>query len=126
MEQEKDSELHQLRQFLEFGILPEDDTVARAVAAQAVNFTIVDSVLYFMDRKRERRAAVPRHLQESLLEDYHAGRMAGHFSGAHMYATLSRQWLWRTMYRDVLEFCKSCGECATVTGVADLHFILSQ
>ena len=60
---------------------------------------------------------VPRHLQRAIIEDCHAGRMAGHFSGTRLYATLIHQWWWCTMYCDILEFCKSCGECATVTGV---------
>lgn len=80
---------------------------------------MVDDVLYYVDGKKggHRRAAVSRHLQRSILEDYHAGKMAGHFSGTRLYATLCRQWWWRTMYKDVMEFCRSCGECATVTGV---------
>ena len=118
-EQEKDPELRQLRQFLEFGILPADDHSARRVAAQALSFTMVDNILYHVDGKRGglRRAAVPQHLQQSILKDHHSGKLAGHFSGTRLYATLSRQWWWRTMHKDVLEFCRSCGECATVTGV---------
>ena len=118
-EQQKDPDLRQLRQFLEFGILPEDEGIAKSVAAQALHFTVVDDVLYYVDGRKggRRRAAVPRHLQQSLLKDYHAGKMAGHFSGARLYSTLCRSWWWRTMYKDVMEFCRSCGECATVTGV---------
>ena len=118
-EQQKNPDLRQLRQFLEFGILPEDEGSAKSVAAQALHFTVVDNVLYYVDGRKggHRRAAVPRHLQQSLLEDSHAGKMAGHFSGARLYSTLCRSWWWRTMYKDVMEFCSSCGECATVTGV---------
>ena len=46
-EQEKDPELRQLRQFLQFGILPEEEMTARAIAAQAINFEMVDNVLYY-------------------------------------------------------------------------------
>ena len=98
-EQEKDPELRQLRQFLEFAILPADDGAARSLAAQALNFTIVDNVVYYEDGKRggHRPAAVHQHLQRSLREDYHAGKMAGHFSGRRLYGTVSRQWGWRTI-----------------------------
>ena len=51
-EQQKDPELQQLRQFLEFGILPTDEATARSLASQALNFTKVDNVLYYMDSKR--------------------------------------------------------------------------
>ena len=118
-EQEKDPELRQLRQFLQFGILPDNEIAARTIAAQALNFEIVDNLLYYMDKKRggRHRAVVPSHLRKSIMTDCHAGRMAGHFSGARLYSTLNRQWWWKTMYRDVVEFCKNCGECATVSGV---------
>ena len=119
VEQQKDQHLCQLRQLLEFGVLPADDGATRALAAQAVNFTIVDNILYYVDGKREgnRRAVVPQHLWQSILEKCHAGKMAGHFSDTHLYATLSSRWWWRTMYLDVLEFCKNCGVCATVIGI---------
>ena len=119
MEQQLDSELKHLYQCLKYGLLPAEEQEARTIAARALHFTIIDDVLYFLDTKRggRRRAAVPSHLQKSILEDYHCGKMAGHFSGARLYTTLSRQWWWRTMYKDAIEFSRSCGECATVTGV---------
>ena len=49
---DEDPELQQLRQFLEFGILPTDEATARSLASQALNFTKVDNVLYYMDSKR--------------------------------------------------------------------------
>ena len=42
-----------MRQFLEFGILPADGETARSLAAQALNFTMVDNVLYYVDVGRE-------------------------------------------------------------------------
>ena len=89
------------------------------MAAQAVNFVIIDKILYFIDSKGggRKQAAVPIHLQKTLLEDHHRGKMAGHFSGVHIYAALSCRWWWRTMYTDAQEFSRNCGECATVTGV---------
>ena len=40
-----------MRQFLEFGILPADGETARSFATQALNFTMVDNVLYYVDGK---------------------------------------------------------------------------
>ena len=81
-----------MRQLLEFEILPADGETARSLAAQALNFTMVDNVLYYVDAKKggHRRTAVPQHLQRFILADYHAGKMAGHFSGTRLYATLCR------------------------------------
>ena len=121
IQQQKDPELQKLRLCLECGIFPTDDREAQTVAAQALNFVIVDNVLYFVENRKGgsswRRAAVPIHLQRQILEESHGGRNAGHFSGPRLYATLRRKWWWQNMYRHAVEFCKNCGECATVAGV---------
>ena len=51
MEQEKDLELQCLQQFIEYGILPADEKEVRKLVAQALNFVIVNNVLYFVDTK---------------------------------------------------------------------------
>ena len=51
VEQNKDPELKSLRHFLEYGILPTDEKEARKMAAQALNFVIIDKILYFVDSK---------------------------------------------------------------------------
>ena len=122
-EQQKDPELRCLYLCLQYGILPEDEWLAKRVATQALNFTVIDDVLHYLDSRGggRKRAAVPGQLQKVILEDYHGGRMAGHFSGPRLYAALSRKWWWRTMYKDAIEHCHNCGECATVTGVGRRH-----
>ena len=53
MQQQKDPELQKLRLCLECGIFPTDDREAQTVAAQALNFVIVDNnVLCFLENKR--------------------------------------------------------------------------
>ena len=42
--------------------------------------------------------------------------MAGHFATNRLYRTLLRTWWWEGMYRDVDRHCKSCPQCAVVTG----------
>ena len=121
VQQQRDPELQKLRLCLESGVLPPDEREARVVGSRVLNFVIVDGILYFVENKRDggcrRRAAVPGHLQRQIMEDTHGGRNAGHFSGPCLYAALRRQWWWRNMYKDIVEFCRSCGECVTVAGV---------
>ena len=92
---------------------------AKRIASQALNFAVVDNMLYSIDLRGGgcKRAAVPSVLQTSIVEMYQGGRMAGHFSGPRLYVTLSRRWWWHTMYKDVMAFSRNCGECATVIGV---------
>ena len=121
IQQQKDPQLQKLRLSLECRILPTDDGEARTVAAHALNFIIVDNVLYFVEKRRGggswRRAAVPSHMQRQSLEDSHGERNAEHFSGPRTYATLRQKWWWQNMYQHTVEFCNNCGECATVAGV---------
>ena len=51
-EQQKDPELSHIRQLLEFGILPAYGETARSLAVQALNFTMVDNVLYYVDGRK--------------------------------------------------------------------------
>ena len=117
-EQRKDLKLAVLIEYLENGTLPKEEKEARKTAALATKFVILDKVLYFIDQKKtgRRRAAVPKHLQEKLLQEYHGGRMAGHFSGNRLYATLCYNWWWENMYVDAITFCRNCAECAMATG----------
>ena len=117
-EQRKDPKLAVLINYLEDGVLPKEEKEARKTAAIATKFVILDKVLYFIDQKKtgRRRTAVPKHLQGKLLQEYHGGRMAGHFLGNQLYATLCYNWWWENMYVDAITFCRNCAECAMATG----------
>ena len=86
--------------------------------SQATLFKVLDYVLYFVDSKQPSgsRIVAPKHLREKITEEYHTGAMGGHFSGARMYKTLMSRWWWSGMYSDCMNHCKSCPQCAIVTG----------
>ena len=115
-EQGKDPEILELRQFLLRGELPDDPRRARKVAAQAPSFVVLDDMVYLIDSKRghQRRCVVPVHLRMSLMEENHSGPLAGHFSGEKLYKALVRHWWWPLMYRDVINHCANCPQCAIV------------
>ena len=117
-EQRKDPNLLGLIRYLEDGQLPEDNLLSRKIAAQAPQFALVVSILYFLEAKRgtQKKAVVPAHLQETILHDTHSGRMAGHFSGNRLFTTVSRHWWWEAIYRDCISFCKNYAECVVVSG----------
>ena len=119
LEQRKDPRLKELIDYFEKGILPSGRQEARGVAARALNFTIVDKVLYLLDGRplNRKRAAVPSHLQQEVLHNYHSGRMAGHFSGTRLYNALCYKWWWDKMYTDAIRYCENCAECAITMGV---------
>ena len=118
-EQRKDASLGRLCDYLESGVLPRDAGEARKVVSQALSFAVVNGTLYFVDAKRgnRKRVAVPAHLHEQILQEGHRGALAGHFSGPKLFNGLCRHWWWPTLYKDAVEFCKNCAECAVVSGV---------
>lgn len=59
-EQNKDPTLQRIRVFLDYGILPTNDKEARKLAYQALNFAVVDNVLYFVDAKGGCQGRMPR------------------------------------------------------------------
>ena len=65
-EQRNDSNIQELVNYLEKGILPEDTQSARKVVSLAPLFTIVDNILYFIDARQSnlRRAVVPHQLRQ--------------------------------------------------------------
>ena len=85
------------------------------MVAKASVYTLVDGILYYIGHVSP-RAVVPSSLKKSLIDEYHSGVMAGHFSGPRVHQEMSRKWWWHQMYQDILNAVKSCLQCATVTG----------
>ena len=52
-EQEKDMKLHEIRDYLCSGALPQDDRQAHKLVVQAQLFTVVNDVLYYLDLHRK-------------------------------------------------------------------------
>lgn len=72
-EQRKDPELREVIEFLEKDTLPEDPARARRLTAQEPQFSVINSVLHFIDHRHDHREriAVPSRLQERLLRETH-------------------------------------------------------
>ena len=117
-EQRKDPYLFQVIQYLESGILPDDAKIDRKIVAESDLFALVEGILYYIDPKRghKKRAAVPSHLVQQVLDSMHSGPFSGHFSGLKMYDTLVRSWWWPGMYVKTMSYCQSCPQCCAVRG----------
>ena len=85
---------------------------------QSSLFTIDNDMLYYVDpkQKHQKRVAVPKHLQEKVLRECHAGRMSGHFSGKRTYTSMVRQWWWDGMHASTQRFVRNCSACSIVFG----------
>ena len=117
-DQRKDPECKQILAFLQQKLLPDDEAQAKYLVRMADRFAVVDSVLYYIDPKKNhsKRAVIPKHLQRELIEQSHSGPFAGHFSGQRTYSALHPKFWWSGMFSDIQQFCKSCPQCTTVSG----------
>ena len=85
-------------------------------------FAILDGILYYMDPGSHRlRLAVPKVLQQQLMEETHAGAFSGHFAAKGMYRKLATQYWWKGMYTDIYHHCRSCLTCASISGGGHRH-----
>ena len=77
-----------------------------------------NDILYYVDptQTETSRAVVPQQLRQKIMQEYHDGCLAGHFSGPRLYKTLVRSWWWPHMYTDVMNYVNSCPQCAIVEG----------
>ena len=81
-EQHKDPDLLEITNFIQKEELPHEQKCARKIALQASLSTMEDDMCYVdLKQKHRKRVAVPRHLQEQILKESHAGGMGGHEGG---------------------------------------------
>ena len=123
LEQQKDTRVKELYDYVASGIVLNDEQQAKKVCGRAVHFAVVDSILYFVDSKKQgrKRVVVPAHLRNQILRESHGGIMAGHFSGDRLYKLISHHWWWETLYKDAVSHCRNCPECAIVSVVGRVN-----
>ena len=114
LEQSKDQRLRTLITYLEKEELPEDIKEARQVMLMSQDLVMIDEVLHFVEKGGKRkRVAVPEQLRNTVLQEY---LYSGHFSCSKVYGAVSCCWWWPGIYKDVVEHCKNCPDCAVVSG----------
>ena len=116
LEQKKDLNLELIVDYLEREELPKDARKAEKLMSQSRDFVLLNGVLHFVEKGGgRRRIAVPSQMRQSILQKYHGGVYSGHFASSKLFGAISRCW-WPGMYKDVVEFCRSCPDCAVVSG----------
>ena len=118
-EQLMDQELKPIILYLKDGTLLQDTKLAKKIIAEATLYAIFDDILYYIGptQKETSRVVVPQQLCQKIMQEYHDGHLAGHFSGPRLYKTLVRSWWWPHMYTDAMNYANSCPQCAVVEGM---------
>ena len=82
----------------------------------AKQFTILNEILYWESPKRGElpQIVVPASLKQLIMEETHAGALAGHFSAQILYKIISQRWWWKNMYKDLMEYARNCPQRTVV------------
>ena len=81
-------------------------------------YFLIDGVLYYesSDVPGRKRLVVPKHLQSSLLDEYHDAPFAGHFGIKKLSGRLAQYYYWADIKGDVHRKCENYVTCASVQG----------
>ena len=93
--QRQDKELGSIVTFLEQGILPPEENIARHLTLEKCQFVVLDKVLYRIDnlRKNQLWLCVPVCMRIELMKEAHSGRFAGHFLPKGVYSMLAQRYM---------------------------------
>ena len=104
--------------YLKDGTLPEDIKLASKIVAEATLYAIYNGILYYVGptQTETSRVVVPQQLHQEIMQNYHDGHLAGHFSGPQLYKTLAQRWWQPHIYTDAMSYANNCPQCAIVDG----------
>ena len=116
--QRKDPNLFPIICYLEKGTLPDNERESRRLVLESFQYDMVDGVLHSENPviPGSWRVVVPKELRQSVLEEAHGGRFAGHFSEKRIYETLRKKFWWKGMRADTRRHCRFCLVCASRKG----------
>ena len=105
--------------YIENGVLPEDDKAARKLIFESEQFVIDDGILYHIFHPRTKRLdqifpvvkqlCIPRSLREQLMISYHDDNC--HIGQERLYNSLKMRYWFPLMYSSVLPYVASCETC---------------
>ena len=92
-EQYQDPDFKPIIDYLQKGVLPEDDKVARKIVLHNDNFDVIDGLLQHENPNFPGRwcVAIPKEKRADLIREAHDGRFSGHFAEKRIYELLRRR-----------------------------------
>ena len=107
--QKRDPDLHPVIEYLEEGILPQDDTEARELTLTKSQYLMVGGVLHHVEPDKTLRVILPMGSRRKVFDTAHGG----HLRDAKIHGQLSRHYWWPKMRSDIRAWCKACITCAS-------------
>ena len=119
--QQQDPVYQDLIEFLQSGVLPEESAKSTQILKTFTSYFLVDNLLYHVwiqPGKGDRAArthvqlAIPQGFVPTILTEYHDSPLAGgHLGIARTMEKVRTNCFWPTMYKDVVNWVKSCVPC---------------
>ena len=113
--QKRDRELAPIFTYLETGVLPPEDKLARTIALTSSQYLIQDDALYRVEPDSTLRVIPPTSSREKLFQQAHGGVFGAHLSDTKVHSELRRHYWWSGMRADITRWSKGCLICATHT-----------
>ena len=111
--QRKDEELKPIIEYLETGILPEEEGIAKRLVLTKSQFLVEDSVLYWIASDSTLRVVPPHDMRKRLFQEVHSGRFGAHLRDAKVHSALYKHYWWDGMRADIARWTRACLVCAT-------------
>ena len=111
--QRQDPELATILTYLETGVLPPDEKLAKALALTQSQYHVQDDVLYRVEMDCTLRVIPPSETRERLFQEAHGGRFGAHLSDGKVHSELQRHYWWPRMRADISKWTRGCLVCAT-------------
>ena len=99
--------------YLEAGVLPEDDRIAKRIVLTQSQYVIDDGVLYRIASDSTLRVIPPSPMRETLFQEAHCGKFWAHLSGSKVHSELGKYYWWEGMQSDITRWSRACLVCAT-------------
>ena len=109
----KDPNLKLIVDYLENGILPQDEGRARELVLGSSSYWLLDGILYHVEPDKSLRLIPPDHDREHLFQEAHSGIFGAHLKDAKIHGELLKHNWWPKMRTDICRWCQSCLVCVT-------------
>ena len=118
--QRQDSDLRPYFDYIEEGILPDNNKLSRKIVVESLDYAIIDNLLVHFwtvpgKGPREDRCiqqlVLPRSLHKSTLHHMHSSLYSGHQGIARTMRKIQNKYFWHHMARDITYWIRSCADC---------------
>ena len=93
------------------GITPQGKRMAAKVYRHVEDMTIDEFGRLQIWKDNRQKLVVPLQLRREVFKSLHDNVTSGHFGINKTYARLQERFWWPEMYRDTVEWCKTCDAC---------------